>query len=264
MESMVESESVQAPSVPDDEVLILGVRFYNGDVEGAIGKILKGGLLVAPSGPGLALMDSDAEYVEALVSSDVAVADSGLMTLVWNLFGGRRLQKLSGVKLFRALVGRKELKSPGALFMIDPSERESNLNIEFMKECGIAVDESSVYIAPFYGKGVTVDEDLVAILEKIRPSVVLVNIGGGVQEKLGLYLKRRLSFQPAIICTGAAIAFSTGAQANIPNIVDRLYLGWLWRCLYEPRRYIPRYLYAAKAFILLLRHWDKSPDIGKR
>ena len=58
---------------------------------------------------------------------------------------------------------------------------------------------------------------------------MIINLGGGVQEKLGLYLKRNLNHETKIICTGAAIAFLTGLQANIPNIVDKIYMGWLWR-----------------------------------
>jgi UDP-N-acetyl-D-mannosaminuronic acid transferase (WecB/TagA/CpsF family) len=49
----------------------------------------------------------------------------------------------------------------------------------------------------------------------------------GVQERLGYALRKQLSYKPAILCLGAAIAFLSGGQANIPNWADRLMLGWL-------------------------------------
>ena len=36
---------------------------------------------------------------------------------------------------------------------------------------------------------------------------ILINLGSGIQEPLGLYLNENLNFKPGIICTGAAIAF---------------------------------------------------------
>lgn len=46
---------------------------------------------------------------------------------------------------------------------------------------------------------------------------------------------------PAILCTGAAIAFFTGGQVRIPRWADRLYLGWLFRIFENPKLYGKRY-----------------------
>ncbi|MBW1700409.1 MAG: WecB/TagA/CpsF family glycosyltransferase [Deltaproteobacteria bacterium] len=69
------------------------------------------------------------------------------------------------------------------------------------------------------------------ILEKRKPKYVLINIGGGTQEKLGLFLKKNLSYKPGIICNGAAIAFLTEKQVSIPTFFDAFYMGWLLKCL---------------------------------
>jgi len=89
---------------------------------------------------------------------------------------------------------------------------------------------------------------LLDIIEKKKPKYIIINLGGGVQERLGLYLKNHLSYIPGIICTGAAIAFLTGRQANIPNYADKFHLGWLYRCIENPKKFIPRYL---RGFLLL-------------
>ena len=78
-----------------------------------------------------------------------------------------------------------------------------------------------------------------------------MTIGGGNQERLGLYLKRNLSYLPAIHCIGAAIAFLSGDQVHIPVWADKFYLGWLFRSLSEPKRYIPRYWAAFSLYPLM-------------
>jgi len=85
--------------------------------------------------------------------------------------------------------------------------------------------------------------------------------GGGTQERLGAYLKQNLSYRPSIHCIGAAIAFLSGDQVHIPVWADRLYLGWLYRCISEPRRYVPRYWDARKLVYLLIRYRERLPVI---
>ena len=60
-------------------------------------------------------------------------------------------------------------------------------------------------------------------------------------EGLGEWLRERLDPCPGIVCTGAAVAFLAGTQAKIPVGADRSGLGWLMRCIYEPKKFIPRY-----------------------
>jgi UDP-N-acetyl-D-mannosaminuronic acid transferase (WecB/TagA/CpsF family) len=104
------------------------------------------------------------------------------------------------------------------------------------------------------------DPELLSILNSRCPRNIVVTIGGGTQERLGLYLKRNLDFRPAIHCVGAAIAFLSGDQVKIPVWADKLFLGWLFRCLSEPKRYVARYWSARKLFPLMLRYRDQLPS----
>ena len=56
----------------------------------------------------------------------------------------------------------------------------------------------------------------------------------GIQEVLGLYLKKKLKFKVTILCTGGAISFFTGDQAPINIFIDKYYLGWLVRLFFNP------------------------------
>src|SRR5437899_12911914 len=96
------------------------------------------------------------------------------------------------------------------------------------------------------------------------PTPMVVGIGGGVQEKLGLFLKENLRARPAIHCIGAALAFLTGDQPPIPMWADRYYLGWLLRLLRQPRVFGPRYLRALNLPWLLLRYRQKMPPLRSK
>jgi hypothetical protein len=42
-----------------------------------------------------------------------------------------------------------------------------------------------------------------------------------------------------------------------------LYLGWLFRCLSDPRRYMPRYWDARKLLSMMIRYGSSLPDYRK-
>lgn len=240
---------------------ILGVSFFVGTIEEATDRALAGGLVVAPSAPGLAvdLVQSPA-YREALATADLTITDSGYMVLLWRLFTGEKLPRHSGLKLIRAVLSREELKAPGAVFWVMPSAEESARNLAWLRARGFAVTEDDTYLAPHYKPGPIRDAALLARIEARRPRVVMLAIGGGVQERLGLDLRDRLSYRPAILCLGAAIAFLAGGQANIPPWADKLMLGWLIRLLVTPRKFWPKVLPALRLAPVLRRHRESLPN----
>jgi UDP-N-acetyl-D-mannosaminuronic acid transferase (WecB/TagA/CpsF family) len=134
-------------------------------------------------------------------------------------------------------------------------------NLAWLSGQGITIPEDHICMAPIYGNAPITDPALLERLNRLRPQHVIVTIGGGTQERLGLYLKRNLSYRPAIHCIGAAIAFLSGDQVHIPVWADKFYLGWLLRSLSEPKRYGPRYLDAFKLLPLMLRYRDRLPDL---
>lgn len=245
-------------SEPLSERQILGINFYVGDVQGAIRRLAGGGLLVVPAAPALKDVTWNDDYREALTNADVVIADSAFMVLIWNLLQSDSIPRLSGLKYLKELLHQDDVRTPGATFWVMAGSASSKKNLDWLNSQGIEVPPEFVYQAPMYN-GKIEDQELIDRLQLLRPKHVVITVGGGTQERLGLYLKRNLDFLPAIHCIGAAIAFLSGDQVRIPDWADRLYLGWLFRCLSSPRRYVPRYLSAPRLVPLLWRYRDQLP-----
>jgi len=238
---------------------ILGVSFSDKPVEALLLEVKKGGLLVVPSAPVLVQMDSDEVLREAEQAADHAIADSMLMVLVNLLLRGRWIHRISGLTFLHEFLAMEELRGDGALFLVNPDEEEGRANQAWLAAQGIRVCADDMYAAPMYD-ALAQDLGLLTILNRRRPKYVLLNLGGGVQEKLGYYLRMNLDYRPPIICTGAAIAFLTGRQAPIPIWADKAGLGWLFRCAHNPSRFVPRYMAAFKLVWIMVV--DRFRGIG--
>ena len=127
---------------------------------------------------------------------------------------------------------RKNKKSK--IFLIDPSKKKSVNNKLLINKLGVKNNKIFSFVAPFYNPNNLNDKNLLKYIHKFKPNVILINIGGGTQEILGNYLKSKIKFKCKIICTGAAISFFTKDQAPINNFIDKFYLGWLIRSIFNP------------------------------
>jgi UDP-N-acetyl-D-mannosaminuronic acid transferase (WecB/TagA/CpsF family) len=238
---------------------ILGIRFYVGELPGLMELTKRGGLIAVPSAPVLTHLAEDQHHREAVEGSDFAITDSGFMVLLWRFFQRDRLVRISGLRYLQALLQLPDFRRPSATFWVMPTPADAAANVAWLASQGMPVADDHWYLAPMYASsGRLRDETLLAHLEATRPPFVVLCVGGGVQERLGYYLRKNLSYKPAILCTGAAIAFLSGRQARIPKWVDRLYLGWLQRFLTSPIKFFPRYRAALRLPFILLHHRGRS------
>jgi UDP-N-acetyl-D-mannosaminuronic acid transferase (WecB/TagA/CpsF family) len=251
--------------MPYSSATVLGVPFFRGSLESALERARAGGLVVAPSGPGLAWdLMTNLAYREAVTTAEVALADSGFMIILSRFLPlCPTPPRISGLRFLEALLKKHEVSVPGNSFWLMPSESELVKNLAWLRAHGFPhLTPDDCHVAPFYPRradGAIMDEVLLDKLEQKQPKWVFLNVGSGVQEPLGFWLRGRLSYDPALICTGAAIAFLAGGQAHIPHWVDQLYLGWLFRILDEPKKFLPRYVRALRLFWLLIRWQDSLP-----
>ncbi len=250
------------PLKPDEKSYrrILGVRFFVGDAPEAVELGSRGGVVVVPAAPALMDLVRDREYRNALTEADLAITDSGFLVILWNAMKLDRIHRVSGLEYLKLLLARPEFREPGTALWIMPSQEALGRNLQWLKSKGFPVEAEDCYVAPKYSNSI-VDEPLIALLNKRNPRHVIVGLGGGVQEKLGVYLKKNCTGKPAIHCIGAAIGFLSGDQVHIPDWADKAVLGWLFRCFSNPSRFIPRYAKALRLPMLLWKYQDRMPEL---
>jgi exopolysaccharide biosynthesis WecB/TagA/CpsF family protein len=242
---------------------ILGIRFFDGDVDDAIALMHEeGGFLVAPSGTCFSRLRHDTAYRKAMMNADVSIPDSGAMVLLWRILRGQKITRISGWKYLQHLVARLFAERPSRVFWVLPTEGAREKTESWLRSNNFAFTDADFYVASRYG-AVVEDRQLVARLEDCNWEHIIIGIGSGPQEKLGHFLRQGLSYRPAIHCIGAALGFLTGDQKPIPDWADRFYLGWFLRLLAQPRRFIPRLWNAHELPWLIWKYGENLPPLSR-
>ena len=230
-------------------IKIFNINFIDTDFRNIKLILDKGGLLVLPSGPGLATIKNNMRYYKALKNADLVLFDSGYFCLLLRFLKNIKVKKFSGYKFIKFFLQKFNKKKQKKIYFVEPSIHIQKINKEYLKKKNI--NNFYQYIAPLYKKNKIFDNKLLKDIKKIKPKYIIINLGGGTQEILGLYLKQNLNYKPSIICSGAAISFFTKQQAPLTSVLDNLYLSWLVRILFDPKQFLPRYLSAFKLFNLV-------------
>ena len=227
------------------KILFKKINFSNGEFEEIYNKVKKGGLVVAPAASALVEIENDKIYHNSLINSDVVLLDSGFFCILLRIFRNQEVKKLSGYKFLKKFLNKNKFKNKN-LLMIDPTKEESHFNQNLLKLKKFKKIYS--YTAPFYddNKNFHKDKNLINYIKKIKPDCIIINLAGGKQEPLGIFLKNYLTKNVLIICTGAAIAFLTKRQAPINDLIDKFYLGWALRIIFNPKNTYKRFLKSFK------------------
>src|SRR5215813_13951217 len=131
---------------------ILGIRFFNGDVEEAIETMLRrGGFLIAPSGTCFARLRQDEVYRRAVLAADLAIADSGLMVLLWRLLRREKIGRISGLKYLKSLLRGLKGEGMGEIFWVLPTERARQKLFQWSRREAFPIASKNCYVAPRYG-----------------------------------------------------------------------------------------------------------------
>jgi N-acetylglucosaminyldiphosphoundecaprenol N-acetyl-beta-D-mannosaminyltransferase len=251
-----------------ERVRILGLDFFQGTTAEAVDLAFNhGGLIVAPSGTCFRRLQRDEIYRDAMLHADLVLPDSGFMVLLWRILRGKRLRRISGLAYLNELLGRDELRQDKSVLWVAPNESAKTQILGWLQTHGFSTTADEVYVAPMYG-GHVEDRVLLDQVQAGRAAHVVIALSGGVQEKLGFYLRVQCASPTdlpgrkdrlAIHCIGGALGFVTGYQVAIPNWADRLYLGWLIRLLSNPRQFFPRAVEAVALPGLIRRYGESVP-----
>ena len=233
-----------------NKIIFKNIRFNNLDHQKFDKIISKKGLFVFPSGPALATIEKSKNYYKSIQKADLVFFDSGFFVLLIRIFKNINVSKFSGYKFLKLFFSYLKKNNNKTIFCIDPNESFSKSNRSYLRKLGIKKIHN--FLAPKYNPNNLSDKKLLKSINKIKPDFIITNIGGGTQEVLGFYLKQKLSFKTTILCTGGAISFFTGDQAPINNFIDKFFLGWLVRLVFNPLTFIKRYIFGLKLIPMVI------------
>jgi N-acetylglucosaminyldiphosphoundecaprenol N-acetyl-beta-D-mannosaminyltransferase len=188
----------------------------------------------------LAISQTNAEFRESILVSDLCPADG--MPILWiaRLLGVPINHRVAGSDMFEAL---KTVPSSGRyplrVFLFGGADGLAAAAAEALNERPSGLQcVGSIY--PGFGSVGDMSAD--AIIDRINASgadFLVVSLGAKKGQLWLLRNHRRLRV-PVRAHLGAVINFTTGAVKRAPNILSRLGLEWLWRIKEEPhlwRRY---------------------------
>lgn len=212
---------------------VLGLRFFDGPASAALSSAA--GLCVFPSAPGLATLEQDARYRDALLAAQTRYVDSGFLTLAWFCLSGERLCRVSGLCFLKKFLAEEATRQKKILW-VHASEPVAAANQKFLRTLGFSAAQQTHYVAPRYpAHGKIEDAAFSNLLRERQPEVIVLLLGSGIQEPLAASLKSPTAPVPLILCLGGAMDLLTGQQAKVPAWADKLFLGWLFRILFTPR-----------------------------
>ena len=235
-----------------NKIIFEKIKFTNITFDELPEIIKKDGLFVFPSAPGLASIKKKMNYYNSLKHADFVFFDSSFFVFLLKFFKNIKCSRFSGYSFFKFFLRYLHTKKNTNIFLIDPKINFSKNNQKLIKKAGVKSKNINNYVAPIYNPNKLKDLKLLKLLKKYKPEIILINIGGGTQEVLGLYLKKNLKFKCKIICTGAAISFFTKDQAPINDFIDKNYVGWLLRFLHNPITFGSRLIYALKLIKIVI------------
>ena len=219
-------------------IVFKSIKFFNYPFKYIISYLsYSGGYLVAPAASSLSEIDTKKIYYRSLKNSNVAIFDSGFFCLLLRIFKRKKIKKFSGYLFLKLLLDNYKFKNK-KFFLINPNlyEQKKNINLLRMKK----IYNQKSYCSPLYTLSNYKDLKLLKEIKLFKPDVIVINLGGGIQEPMGEFIKNNFKRKTIIICTGAAIGFLTKVQAPITSYYDKYYLGWLIRLIHKPADYFPR------------------------
>ncbi len=228
------------------KIIFNKIKFINADKKDFENIIKQNGLFVFPAGPTLANLKNGSEYHNALINSNFVFFDSGYFVLLLRLLKNIKVNKFSGYKFLKLLFIFLQKNNSKKIFLVDPNRNSSKINRIFFTNLGLCKIKN--YVSPIYDENKIYDYILLKEIDEFKPDYLIINLAGGVQEILGLFIKQKAQKTIKIICTGGAISYFTGEQAPINKFIDNLYLGWFYRIIFNPKIFLKRYLKSFKLF----------------
>lgn len=193
---------------------------------------------------------TDTDFFQSVVDSDLSVADG--MPLIWvaKLLGIPLVERVAGSDIFKMLSENDASENKASVFFFGGEKgvaKAASIELEKksrgMKSCGyydpgfVPIDEMS-------------SQQIINYINKANPDFLVVALGAKKGQSW-IQLNRKKLNVPVISHLGAVVNFVAGTVERAPVLWQRMGLEWLWRIRQEPVLW-KRYLFDGLSFAKLL------------
>jgi len=197
----------------------------------------------------LVAAQKDKNFKEILNYADIAVAD-GIGLIKAAKYLNQSLQRVTGVDLVWAVCELAEQKSYPVYFLgssdLVAAQAAENLKNRFPGLLIAGAESGGEIIDPKQN-----DEDLLNRINDAKPKIIFVAFGQVKQEKWIFYHLDQLPTVKLAIGVGGSFDYISGRINRAPKFLRRLGLEWLYRLIWEPKRW-KRILNAVIVFPFLI------------
>lgn len=206
--------------------------------------------LTTPNVNFLIAAQSNVDFFQSVIESDLIVADG--MPIIWvsKLLGIPLPERVAGSDLFDKLSHQQNQTEKMSVFFFGGEEGIAELAGQKLNESSEAMSCCGTYGPGF----VSVDEmstpDIIERINQANPDFLLIALGAG-KGQAWIQKNREQLNAFAMGHLGAVINFVAGHVVRAPVFWQRTGLEWLWRIKQEPTLW-KRYFFDGLAFIKLL------------
>lgn len=194
----------------------------------------------------LNLSMDDPAFMEDLTSCDFIFRDGSGIKILYKLLGCDPGLNLNGTDLIPLILKLYAGYSAALLGTQEP----------YLDRAAEIIQDNGVFPVCLLD-GFQEDRAYLEVIQRDRPTLVILAMGMPKQERVANLLARNLDYPCLIVCGGAILDFLGGKVSRAPLIYRRFGMEWLYRLMQEPRRLFRRYVignfvFLARSFWLAL------------
>lgn len=193
---------------------------------------------------------SDPEFMSILNNAALNTPDGMPMSWTGWLQGFKAMNRVYGPDLMLEVCQISALRGYRQFFYGGKEGVANHLALN-LRERFPGLETVGSYTPPFRPLKAEEEEDLVAIIARVKPHIIWVGLSTPKQEKFMAAYAKRLGV-PLMIGVGAAFDIHTGHVKDAPSWMKRSGLQWFHRLVQEPRRLSRRYLVNNPKFVLAI------------
>jgi len=224
------------------------IEYLNKMVKHKDGNLLSGDYICVCNVYSTVTAYKDESYKAILNGGDLAIPDGGPLSVIGRRRGWKNMRRTTGP----GLMGEMFLASSNIgyrHFFYGSTEDTLNKLIMELKRSYPYIQIAGTYSPPFRTLTEEEDENVIKLINNVKPDFIWVGLGAPKQERWMAAHKDKV--QGLMIGVGAGFDYYAKNIKRAPNWMQSCNLEWLYRLFQEPKRLFMRYMKTNWMFLWL-------------